>query len=46
MKKFVCTVCGYVHEETLHRLNVQSVMHQLINSKSRQEKDLGLQSTL
>ena len=24
--------------ETLHRLNVQSVMHQLINSKSRQEK--------
>lgn len=32
--------------ETLHRLNVQSVMHQLINSKSRQEKDLGLQSTL
>ena len=42
---FVQYVVMFMKEKLL-RLNVQSVTHRLKNSKSRQEKDLGLQSTL
>lgn len=33
-------------KEMLHRLNVQSVTHQLLSSKSRKETKYGLLSTL
>ncbi len=47
MKKFVCTVCGYVFEgEAAPRQNVRFATQAQINSKSRQAKENGLQNTL
>ena len=46
MKKFVCTVCGYVLEEKQLRQNVRFATQAQINSKSRQAKENGLQNTL
>ena len=47
MKKFVCTVCGYVHEGDAapEKCPVCKALAQ-INLKSRQVKENGLQSTL
>ena len=46
MKKWICTVCGYVYEGEAAPLNVRYVTHRLRNSKSRQAKESGLLSTL
>ncbi len=46
MAKFVCNVCGYVHEEIPHRRPVQSVRHLQASSQSRRVRRPGLQSTL
>ena len=46
MKKFVCTVCGYVHEGDSAPENVQYVALAQINLKIKHVKENGLQSTL
>ena len=38
MKKFVCMVCGYVHEGEAAPQNVQCVTLELINSRSKLKK--------
>ena len=38
MKKFVCSVCGYVYEGEAAPENVQYVEHLLRNSQSRQAR--------
>ena len=47
MKKFVCSVCGYVHEgDEAPQNSVQFAKLPRKNSKNRQVKKYGLQSTL
>ena len=46
MKKFVCTVCGYVYEGEAAPAECPICHAPLISSKNRQVKENGLQSTL
>ena len=39
MKKWVCTVCGYVYEERMHLRNVHSAVFRLPSSRSRLPKE-------
>ena len=45
MKKFVCSVCGYVYEGEAAPAECRSATHRQRSSRSSQGKDLGL-STL
>ena len=44
--KFVCSICGYVYEGKLHRLNVRSVMQALTSLLPSPAKRHGLPNTL
>ena len=46
MKKFVCTVCGYVHEGDAAPAECPICKAPADKFKSRQVKENGLQSTL